>query len=63
MVGTKFYPVYAESSRWNTLMAKLGMNFFLDGMNFFLDGIKVNICAYANKIVENYDILNNFWQS
>ena len=26
----------------------------------FLDGIKVNIYAYANKIVENNDILNDF---
>ena len=27
----------------------------------FLDGIKVNIYAYANKIVENNDFLNDFW--
>ena len=26
----------------------------------FLDGIKVNIYAYANKIVENNDFLNDF---
>ena len=27
----------------------------------FLDGIKVHIYAYANKIVENNDFLNDFW--
>ena len=27
----------------------------------FLDGIKVNIYAYANKIFENNDFLNDFW--
>ena len=27
----------------------------------FLDGIEVNIYAYANKIVENNDFLNDFW--
>ena len=26
----------------------------------FLDGIEVNIYAYANKIVENNDFLNDF---
>ena len=33
------------------------------GVENFLDGIKVNIYAYANKIVENNDFLNDFWQS
>ena len=34
-------------------MAKLGME-------NFLDGIKVNNCTYANKFVENNDILKIF---
>ena len=32
------------------------------GMENFLNGIKVNIYAYANKIVEKNDFLNDFCQ-